>query len=91
MSVNVKIPTQLRPLVGGAAQVEATGETLDGVIADLGERFPGVAARLLDETGALRRFVNLYVDDEDVRFLQGLETPVQPGSSVTIIPAIAGG
>ncbi|MFN2586907.1 MAG: MoaD/ThiS family protein [Actinomycetota bacterium] len=91
MTVNVKIPTQLRPLVGGVAQVEASGATVEGVIADLGERFPGVTPRLIDENGALRRFVNLYVDDEDVRFLQGLDTPVRPGGNVTILPAIAGG
>ncbi len=91
MSVQVKIPAQLRAVVGGASEIDAHGETVGAVIGDLSRRFPGVAPRLLDEGGKLRRFVNLYVDDEDVRFLQGLETPVGFGSSVTIIPAIAGG
>lgn len=91
MSVHVKIPTQLRSVIGGASQVEVEGDTVNAVIGDLGRRFPAVLPRLLDESGTVRRFVNLYVDDEDVRFLQGLETPVQPGSSVTIIAAVAGG
>ena len=91
MTVNVRIPTQLRPLLGGAAEVEATGATVAGVIEDLGGRFPGFASRLLDDEGRLRRFVNLYVDDEDVRFLQGLDSPVEPGSRISIIPAVAGG
>lgn len=91
MTVKVRIPTQLRPLLGGAAEVEATGATVGGIIDDLGERFPGLAPRLLDDDGRLRRFVNLYVDDEDVRFLQGLDSPVEAGSKVSIIPAVAGG
>ncbi len=91
MSVQVRIPTQLRSVVGGASEVEAAGDTVAGVLGDLGRRYPDVLPRLLDDSGSLRRFVNLYVDDEDVRFLGGLDTPVQPGSSVTIIPAIAGG
>ncbi|MDQ3957957.1 MAG: MoaD/ThiS family protein [Actinomycetota bacterium] len=91
MSVQVKIPAQLRPLLGGAAEVEASGDRVDRVLEDLGDRFPALVPRLLDDSGRLRRFVNLYVDDEDIRFLQGLETPVGPGARVSIIPAIAGG
>lgn len=87
----VKIPTQLRTATGGAAEVEASGDTLGGVIGDLGDRYPDVLPRLLDDSGNVRRFVNLYVDDEDVRFLQGLDTPVPAGGRVTIVPAIAGG
>ena len=87
----VKIPTQLRSATGGAAEVEANGDTVGGIIGELGDRYPGVLPRLLDDSGNLRRFVNLYVDDENVRFLQGLETPVPAGARVTIVPAIAGG
>lgn len=87
----VKIPTQLRSATGGASEVEAAGDTVGGVIGDLGDRYPGVLPRLLDEGGNLRRFVNLYLDDENVRFLQGLETPVPAGAKLTIVPAIAGG
>ncbi len=91
MTVQVRIPSQLRPLLDGAAEIEATGETVGGVIADVGERFPALVPRLLDEEGRLRRFVNLYLDDEDVRFLQGLDSPVAPGARISIIPAVAGG
>lgn len=91
MSVQVRIPAQLRQVTGGAGVVEAGGATVAGVLDDLGGRYPGVLERLLDDTGNLRRFVNLYVDEEDVRFLQGLDTPVEPGAKVSIVPAIAGG
>lgn len=90
MSVTVKIPTQLREMTGGAAEVEVSGatvqEVLDAVFAD----HPALKDRLVDENG-LRRFVNLYVGGEDVRFLDGLTTPVADGGEVTVLPAVAGG
>ena len=91
MSVTVKIPTQLRSLTSEAAEVPAAGETIADVIGDLERNHPGIGDRLLSGPGELRRFVNVYVDGEDVRFLEGLATPVGPGASVAIIPAVAGG
>ena len=91
MSVTVKIPTQLRSLTDGANEVNASGVKVTDLIEDLESNFPGLRERLLDETGALRRFVNIYLDDEDVRFLEGLETAVPEGARVSIIPAVAGG
>jgi sulfur-carrier protein len=87
----VKIPTQLRGLTGQAQEVEASGATISEIVEDLEARYPGIKQRLVDESGRLRRFVNLYVDDEDVRFLQGVETEVHEGARVSIIPAVAGG
>jgi molybdopterin converting factor small subunit len=91
MSVSVRIPTILRSYTGGAAEVGANAGTLREVIAGLNAEFPGIGGRLLDDTGRLRRFVNVYVDDEDVRLAQGLDTPVPPGTQVSVIPAVAGG
>ena len=91
MTVKVRIPTQLRSLTEGAAEVEARSGVLNEVIGDLEQRHPGIRERLVDDSGELRRFVNVYLDDEDVRFLQGLETPVDEGARVSIIPAVAGG
>ncbi|MGH2788451.1 MAG: ubiquitin-like small modifier protein 1 [Actinomycetota bacterium] len=91
MSATVRIPTQLRPLVGDHDQVDAIGNTVKEVIADLGSRHPGLAERLLDEGGQLRRFINVYVNDEDIRFLQGLDSRVERGARIAIIPAVAGG
>ena len=91
MSVKVTIPTQLRPLTAGAAEVEASGVTVDEVISDLEGRHPGLRGRIVDDSGSLRRFVNVYVAGEDVRFLKGLDTSIPDGSSVSIIPAVAGG
>ena len=91
MSVTVKIPTQLRSLTSEAAEVPAAGATVGEVLGDLERAHPGIAERLLSGPGELRRFVNVYVDGEDVRFLDGLGTPVSPGASVAIIPAVAGG
>ncbi|MFF4340313.1 ubiquitin-like small modifier protein 1 [Kitasatospora sp. NPDC001540] len=91
MSATVRIPTILRTYTGGAAEVTAEGATLSAVVADLEANHPGIAARLLDDTGKLRRFVNVYVNDDDVRFADGLETEVKDGASVSIIPAVAGG
>lgn len=90
MSITVRIPTQLRALTDGSGEVAASGGTLSEVISDLESRFPGIEERLLN-AGELRRFVNLYVDGEDVRFLSGLQTPVTAGAAVAIIPAVAGG
>ena len=90
MAVEVSIPTILRSYTGGAKTVEASGATLSALIADLEELHPGIADRLVDDAG-LRRFVNVYLNDEDVRFLAGLETEVSDGDAVTILPAVAGG
>ncbi|MGW1199646.1 MoaD/ThiS family protein [Streptomyces sp. NPDC002536] len=91
MSVTVRIPTILRTYTSGRSEVEASGATLAEVVADLNARHPGIAARVLDDSGRLRRFVNVYVNDDDVRFEQGLETPTPDGSAVSVIPAVAGG
>lgn len=86
----MKIPTQLRAITG-SSELAATGATLQAVIDDLGERFPELRPRLLDEHGTLRRFINIYVDEEDVRFLQGLATEIPVGARISIIPSVAGG
>ncbi len=91
MSVTVRVPTILRTYTGGAAEVSAEGETLSAVIDDLERNHPGIRGRVVDESGKLRRFVNVYVGDEDVRFAEGLETKTPDGSSVSVIPAVAGG
>ena len=88
---NVRIPTQLRPLAGGEAEVSVDGSTVGEVLEALEAAHPGFAARLFDESGGLRRFVNVFVADEDVRFSDGLATAVEPGQTVSIIPAVAGG
>ncbi len=90
MPVEVRVPTILRPLTGGAKVVTARGETLAAVVADLDGSYPGIGERLLDDSG-LRRFVNVYINDEDVRFLAGLQTKVADQDSITILPAVAGG
>ena len=90
MSIEVRIPTILRPFTREQKRVEASGSTLAGVISDLDIQYPGLAERLL-ENGVLRRFINIYVNDEDVRFMGGLETPTKAGDSITILPAVAGG
>jgi molybdopterin synthase sulfur carrier subunit len=87
----VKIPTQLRQLTDGEAEVGAEGKTVGEIIDNLESQHPGLRERLLDESGNLRRFVNVYVNDEDVRFEDGLATTVPDGGSVSIIPAVAGG
>ena len=87
----VRIPTQLRELTGGAAEVDAEGATVAEVLKQLEARHPGFAERLYDDQGQLRRFVNVFVADEDIRFLQGLDTPVTEGQVVSIVPAVAGG
>ncbi|GLX01260.1 MoaD/ThiS family protein [Microtetraspora sp. NBRC 16547] len=90
MAIEVRIPTILRTYTGGAKAVDATGVTLDELIGDLESRHPGLKDRLVDGAG-LRRFVNVYLNDEDVRFLGGLSTPVADGDTVTVLPAVAGG
>lgn len=87
----VRIPTQLRELTGGAAEVDADGATVAEVLKQLEARHPGFAERLYDDQGQLRRFVNVFVADEDIRFLQGRDTPVTDGQVVSIVPAVAGG
>jgi molybdopterin synthase sulfur carrier subunit len=91
MAVKVRIPTQLRELIGGAAEVDVDGTTVAEVLKQLDSRHPGFAARLYDDQGQLRRFVNVFVADEDIRFLQALDTPVTEGQVVSIVPAVAGG
>ena len=91
MAVTVRIPTTLRPLAGGSSTVQVEGATLTEVIANLEAAHPGFSDRLLDESGALRKFVNLFVADDDVRYLDGLNTPTPEGSTISIIPAVAGG
>jgi molybdopterin synthase sulfur carrier subunit len=92
VSVTVRIPTILRTLTGGAAEVDVDGAvTLSAVIDQLEGDHPGLRTRLLDDDGKLRRFVNVYVNDDDVRFASGLDTPTPDGASVSIIPAVAGG
>ena len=90
MAVQVSIPTILRSYTDGAKSVEGNGQTLKELIVDLDTRHPGLGGRLLDD-GALRRFVNVYRNDEDVRFLGGLDTDLSDGDNVTVLPAVAGG
>ena len=89
--VTVRIPTQLRNLSGNAAEVKVDGATVADVLKALDGQHPGFGERLFDEQGSLRRFVNVFVADEDIRFLQGLDTAVESGSVVSILPAVAGG
>ncbi|MEI7755575.1 MAG: MoaD/ThiS family protein [Actinomycetota bacterium] len=91
MAVTVRIPTTMRPLASGSTTVQIEGATLAEVLANLDAAFPGFNERLFDETGALRKFVNVFVADDDVRYLDGLNTAVPNGETVSIIPAVAGG
>ena len=91
MTAIVRIPTQLRTLSGGDAEVKVDGSTVGEVLAALDAQHPGFQGRLFDDEGKLRRFVNVFVADEDVRFMSGLDTPVTEGQVVSIIPAVAGG
>lgn len=91
MSVSVRIPTILRSYTGDSSQVSAEGATLSEVIDSLEGQFPGIKARVVDENGKLRRFVNIYVAEEDVRFADGLDTTTPDGTQISIIPAVAGG
>jgi molybdopterin synthase sulfur carrier subunit len=91
MSVRVRIPTPLRVATEGAAELQLDAADVQGVIAELETRYPAIRGRLRDESGALRRFVNLYVNGEDVRFKKGLDTSLNAGDELSIIPAVAGG
>ena len=91
MSVSVRIPTPLRSLTSGQDVVDAAGETLQHIVLDLERQFPGIGDRVIDEDGEIRRFVNLFVNGEDVRFLDGLHTAIKQGDEVSIVPAVAGG
>jgi sulfur-carrier protein len=91
MAIDVRIPTILRSYTGGEKAVEGAGDTLGSLLTDLDGRHPGIKGRLVTDDGGLHRFVNVYVNDEDVRFTGALDTSVKDGDSVTILPAVAGG
>ena len=91
MSVNVKLPTILRKHAGGEARVQADGATLRELLGHLEETYPGITKNVLTEDGGLHRFINVYVNDEDVRYLGSLETELQDGDTISILPAVAGG
>jgi molybdopterin converting factor small subunit len=91
MSVSVRIPTILRTYTDGQSEVSASGEDLAAVLEDLDARYAGIKGRILDEAGQLRRFVNVYVGNDDVRFLDKLQTPTPDGTQISVIPAVAGG
>jgi molybdopterin synthase sulfur carrier subunit len=91
MSITVRIPTQLRPLAGGQGALPMEGSTVGEVLKALDVAHPGFGERLFDDNGGLRRFVNVFLADEDVRFLEGLDTPVADGQTLSIVPAVAGG
>ncbi|HET9858178.1 MAG TPA: MoaD/ThiS family protein [Nocardioidaceae bacterium] len=90
-AVKVRIPTILRTYTGGESEVAASGDTLAQVIDDLDSSYPGIKGRILDDQGAIRRFVNVYVGNDDVRFLDALQTPTPEGAQISVIPAVAGG
>jgi molybdopterin synthase sulfur carrier subunit len=89
--VKVRIPTPLRPLTGGKNEVEATASDIQSMIESLNGQFPGLKDRVCDDKGEIRRFVNIYLNEEDIRFLQGKDTPLKDGDEISIVPAIAGG
>ncbi|MCQ4575344.1 MAG: MoaD/ThiS family protein [Candidatus Brocadiales bacterium] len=91
MPVTVRVPTPLRPLTGNTDQVEASGSSVREVIDDLESKYPGIKGRLCDEKGEIRRFINFYVNDEDIRFQKNQDTPVKDGDIISVVPAIAGG
>lgn len=91
MSVKVRIPTQLRPLAGGAGEVSVEGSTVGEALKALDAAHPGFAERVFDEDGQLRRFVNVFLGEEDIRFLEGVATPVPDGATISVVPAVAGG
>ena len=91
MSVSVRVPTILRTYTKGESEVSVEGSTLTEVLDSLDASYPGIKARVLDESGELRRFVNVYVDNDDVRFAEGLQTAISDGGQISIIPAVAGG
>jgi sulfur-carrier protein len=87
----VRIPTPLRKLTNGLEEVSASGATIGEILKDLEQHYPGMKERLCDDKGQVRRFVNIFANDEDIRFLQNLETPVKEKDEISIVPAIAGG
>lgn len=91
MGVKLRIPTPLRQFTGNQADVEVPGKTIKEVMNNLEAKHPGIRERVIDEQGAIRQFVNFYLNEEDIRFLDGIETPLKDGDQVTIVPAIAGG
>ncbi|OGW50308.1 MAG: molybdopterin synthase sulfur carrier subunit [Nitrospirae bacterium RBG_19FT_COMBO_42_15] len=91
MPVKVKIPTPLRKLTGNSGEVEVEGKNIGEMIENLEKSYPGLKERLYDEAGAIRRFVNVYINEEDIRFMQGKDSSLKDGDEVSIIPAIAGG
>ncbi len=90
-TVNVRIPTIMRPHTGGEAKVQLTGDTVGQIITELTTKFPGIAGQIVTEDGQLHRFVNVYVNDDDVRYVGKLDAPVKDGDEVSILPAVAGG
>ena len=91
MSVQVRVPTPLRRFTGGADEVSVSGATIASVVEDLEQHHPGIRERICDEEGKVRRFVNIFINGDDIRFLSNLETAVKDGDEVSIVPAIAGG
>lgn len=91
MSVEIRLPTLLRPAAGGQATVTASGRTVGELLSDLQSSYPAIGGQLLTKDGSLHRFVNVYLNDDDVRYLQRLETKVSEGDTVSILPAVAGG
>lgn len=91
MAINVRIPQPLRGLTANASTVQSSGPSLADCITQLEQDYPGMKERLMDEQGQLRRFVNVYVNGDDVRFIDGLQTPLKDGDEVSIVPAVAGG
>ncbi len=91
MSVKVRVPTPLRKFTNGVDEVSAEGNSVHALVDDLEQKFPGIKERICDESGKIRRFVNVYVNGDDIRFLKNLETSLKEGDSISIVPAIAGG
>lgn len=91
MMVRVRVPTPLRKFTNGADEVDAQGNNVRSLVEDLDQKFPGIKERICDESGKIRRFVNVYVNGDDIRFLQNLETSLKEGDNISIVPAIAGG
>lgn len=91
MPVNVKVPTPLRKFTAGSESVSGSGATVGALVEDLEKKYPGIRERIVDEQGRVRRFVNLYINGDDIRFLQQLDTKVKDGDEISIVPAIAGG
>lgn len=91
MSVTVRIPTPLRKLTANQSEIEIDGETVESLIGNMEASYPGIKDRLCDESGKVRRFINIYINEEDIRFLDGTDTAVKAGDRISIVPAIAGG